>query len=286
MQCEQAQANHNNVMESAKGGFASPRAVSSLSYAETLAAEVDSKVDRIFAEADVNNDGAISHAEFLWVMTGLDFHLLEKLGVPAEGGYSAKETFLYNSKLNNSYDSAMEDWDRDIDQPFDSPKTGDSYGLNMYKSSSTLSMSNAGASIQGQLSFQNFGKGQGGVGRSISNDQGLGGASATGNGMTSREGSTKNRRLVVTRPINSPPPSGRRAESGLLDTHLEQPAGGNSSSGGPSEEIPNERPVQRQSRRQRDVQIMERVETPPSYKGILAQNAASNDFYEEPQVCF
>lgn len=296
MQCEQALANHNTVVENQKGSAVSPRGVNGVPYADTLSAEVDAKVDRIFAEADVNNDGAISHAEFLWVMTGLDFHLLEKLGVPVEGGYSAKETFLYNSKLNNSYDSAVEDWNKDIDQHFDeemgfSPKSGGSnsimmstYSLSPIKGSSSGSM-NAGNSMKGQLSFQNLGKNQGAGSSSPLGGMNSRGASAIGFD-SAKEGSAKNRRLVVTRPITSPPPSSRKESAFALDTHLELPAGEphSSSGNGTSEEVLPDRPVQRQSRRQRDGQLMERVDTPPSYKGMLAKNVVDKAFHEEPQV--
>lgn len=119
MQCEQALANHQQL---ALQQALSPRSLNShdtlAADMDALDAEVTAKVERIFAEADVNNDGAISHAEFLWVMTGLDFHLLERVGMPSEIGVSAKDTFMYNTKLNNSYDSA-EDWNQDIDQPFE-----------------------------------------------------------------------------------------------------------------------------------------------------------------------
>lgn len=311
MQCEQAQVNHNIVMESSKnsnGGKAlSPRAVSNLSLqADALIAEVDAKVDRIFAEADVNNDGAISHAEFLWVMTGLDFHLLEKLGVPVEGGFSARDTFLYNTKLNNSYDSAIEDWNRDIDQHFEddddlgfSPKTNNPYGLgsSLHKStSSTATSSHVGITLQGQLSFTNYGKNQGASQSSLAEHGGAQAASPLGGVTSSREGSAKNRRFIISRPINSPPLSSRGEGPAVpLDTHIELPGVGNSSSSGDGgggggaggfSVAPPERPSQRQSRRQRDVQLTERVETPPSYKGILAKNAVFNDFFDEPQVCF
>ena len=279
MQCEQAQVNHNKVLGSAKGSGTSPRAISSLTSAETIAAEVDVKVNKIFAEADVNNDGAISHAEFLWVMTGLDFHLLEKLGVPVEGGYSAKETFLYNSKINTSYDSAVEDWDRDIDQHFDEEMCfSNPYNLAINAGSSVNSVTSAGSPIKGQMSFQNLGRNQ----SSSNSTLGTGGASA--NGLASREGSAKNRRLVVARPINSPPPSARKESAAHLETHIEQPVGVSSNSGGASDEVPAERPQQRQSRRLRDTPVMERVDTPPSYKGILAKNAVDRDFHEELQV--
>jgi hypothetical protein len=69
---------------------------------DLINAEVEARVNRIFAEADVNNDGAISQAEFLFVMTGLDFHLLDvedqKLLAP---GYNAGQ----HGRLNNSYDT-------------------------------------------------------------------------------------------------------------------------------------------------------------------------------------
>jgi hypothetical protein len=42
----------------------------------SLTVVVDAKVEEIFRVADNDNDGNISHAEFLWAMTGLDFHTL------------------------------------------------------------------------------------------------------------------------------------------------------------------------------------------------------------------
>jgi hypothetical protein len=42
--------------------------------ATLIAAEVEQKVNAIFDEVDINHDGVISHAEFLWAMTGLEFH--------------------------------------------------------------------------------------------------------------------------------------------------------------------------------------------------------------------
>lgn len=107
MQCEQAFA--NNILPNQS----SPHALD----IDTLTAEVNAKVELIFSEADVNNDGAISHAEFLWVMTGLDFHKLDQLGFPIDGGVSAKDTFMHNLQ-RRSCDSA-EDWNEEIDHPFD-----------------------------------------------------------------------------------------------------------------------------------------------------------------------
>ena len=107
MQCEQALA--NNILPNQS----SPHALD----IDTLTAEVNAKVELIFSEADVNNDGAISHAEFLWVMTGLDFHKLDQLGFPIDGGVSAKDTFMHNLQ-RRSCDSA-EDWNEEIDHPFD-----------------------------------------------------------------------------------------------------------------------------------------------------------------------
>lgn len=45
------------------------RAGSSGDYLED---EVDNRVDAIFAQVDINNDGSISYSEFIWAMTGMD----------------------------------------------------------------------------------------------------------------------------------------------------------------------------------------------------------------------
>lgn len=71
-------------------------AAAALEAQALVAREVDRKVEQIFSQADANNDGSISQAEFLWAMTGLDFHLLQRL--PSGGGYSAEESYLYSSQ--------------------------------------------------------------------------------------------------------------------------------------------------------------------------------------------
>ena len=62
---------------------------------EELDRIVDEKVEIIFGHGDMNNDGVISHAEFLWAMTGLDFHMLDS--APATG-LSARESFYYSAR--------------------------------------------------------------------------------------------------------------------------------------------------------------------------------------------
>eukprot|EP00600_Ochromonadales_sp_CCMP1393_P002181 CAMPEP_0174990998 /NCGR_PEP_ID=MMETSP0004_2-20121128/21629_1 /TAXON_ID=420556 /ORGANISM="Ochromonas sp., Strain CCMP1393" /LENGTH=701 /DNA_ID=CAMNT_0016244661 /DNA_START=79 /DNA_END=2184 /DNA_ORIENTATION=+ len=54
-----------------------------------LSEEVDKKVAEIFEAADANGDGRISHAEFLWAMTGLDFTLLDQ--IPHKSNPSKKQ---------------------------------------------------------------------------------------------------------------------------------------------------------------------------------------------------
>jgi hypothetical protein len=247
MQCEQALANHQHHGGHGGGSIASPRSVGSseMTDAELLAAEVDAKVNRIFSEADVNNDGAISHAEFLWVMTGLDFHKLERVGVPEGANVSAKETFIYNTKLNNSYDSA-EDWNTDIDQPF---KVEQGYSM---KESAPAGSSKKHPSVARSMYP----------------------SSSSGIAMTST-GSTKSTKSTRSGSKSVSPMRGGRQDTAsagvLLDTHLEKNLG-DSSGDGLHEEVG--RPVQRLSRRQRDEPMVERVET-PVFKGVLALNAAA-----------
>lgn len=264
MQCEQALVNHQQYQQQAAQNL-SPRSINNREADfEALEAEVNAKVDRIFAEADVNNDGAISHAEFLWVMTGLDFHLLDRVGIPMESGVSAKDTFKFNSKLNNSYDSA-EDWNRDIDQHFEVE---------------------AGLTTAGSFSAKS---------PIVGYEPALSGAA----------GSSKSNRLLLKAALTPSRSSKQDGMSALMNTHVEQEGVGlemDSSSGFPSEEevaqagVGADRPVQRQSRRQRDEPIVERIETPLLFRGLL--KGSSEGVYQDeltygnpaggssPGVCF
>lgn len=66
-----------------------------------IAEEVERRVNAIFDEVDINNDGFISHAEFLWAMTGLETHLTENEEAPGAVGKSG------NGGTGNKDKSAM-----------------------------------------------------------------------------------------------------------------------------------------------------------------------------------
>ena len=105
-----SKSNTNVLAAFGVGAGVSSSSYPGLTEEDRLTAEVDARVEKIFGQADVNNDGAISHAEFLWVMTGLDFHLLHRLSTSATGGFSAQESFIHNSKLNNSR-ASVDEWE-------------------------------------------------------------------------------------------------------------------------------------------------------------------------------
>jgi hypothetical protein len=135
---------------------------------------------------------------------------------------------MYNTKLNNSYDSA-EDWNRDIDQPFE---------VDNYKGSFATSQSpksNNEPTIY--------------LGNSNSNK---GGKSMLKSALTPTRGSRREDGVNV-----------------LMDTHMEKAGIEESSSSGFPEEVQDNRPMQRQSRRQRDEPVVERIETPPLFRGML-----------------
>eukprot|EP01032_Pedospumella_encystans_P018673 gene18673-21248_t len=235
-QCEQAQANE---------GF------DFRTLSAALDAEVDEKVNKIFSEADVNNDGAISHSEFLWVMTGLDFHLLDRHGVPVslhEGGFSAKDSYLYNSKLNNSHDSM--EWEKD-------PRFDEEMGF-----SPRSMMSQSSASVLMKQSFR--GMPPRGPSDTASNNNTIVASTSynsnihqgSGRPLGARSGSFHGPGYqTLATPVNSPHahgwPNGPLVAgmSARLDTFIEKNANNSSSSAADSESVPSDRPVQRSGKR-------------------------------------
>lgn len=69
------QANTNNWTLSNNAVRRNSRDLRNVGNVEQLYGIVEDKINHIFDQVDVNNDGFISHGEFLCAMTGLDYYL-------------------------------------------------------------------------------------------------------------------------------------------------------------------------------------------------------------------
>lgn len=78
----------------------------SLLRKDNVSEQVELRINEIFAQADLNNDGCISYSEFIWAMTGLDASSFPSTpaGSSVQSKYSPNDKYSPKS-TNANYDS-------------------------------------------------------------------------------------------------------------------------------------------------------------------------------------